>query len=246
MRTTSSTTIPTFCLHLLTCLVLNHSLRLPWYMVLMALSAVPRVLGLLLGRWLIVGRSSLSSLPPVGRWNLYGNPFPESGIALESTGQYPTRPGIVLSGRVIYYQSPTLAGLLMAPIHVYGMKIFRAVTTEERVGTGDNEYLMPTIHEPSRGWQSNVFLQPTPDPGVWRRSYHTNPQRVSYIWVHESIAPTEDWISFPPGAYGMSAAIYAAAVACALIVWSRGTFILVMLVEALIKRGVYSCMHRLV
>lgn len=230
-----SCTSPTLLLHLAATALLGHYL-LPWYQVLLALVVAPRLLGLLLGRWVLVGRSAsdASNTPPLGRWSFHGNPFPEAGIAL--LPPYPTAPGEFLSG-VQYYQSPTLGGLLVAPVHLFATPLIRVATTAHVVGPGS--YLMPTLHDPKAGWQASVSMQPTHDPAVWRRSYPAEPQRTSYLWLHESVAPLEDWITFPPGAYGTAAALYAAAVALALIAWSRGTFVLVLLLEAAIKRGVY-------
>ena len=118
------------------------------------------------------------------------------------------------------------------------------VTSARRAPHG---YLMPTVRNAKAKWQADTLLIPTDDPGVWKRSFHSAPTTVPYVWVHETSpdAPFEDYIVIRETLFGLFASLYCLALVLTLLVWSWGLFLAVIAIEMILKRLQYHATLRL-
>lgn len=207
-----------------------------FWVLLFVLIVVPRLLGMLLGHWVIFGWRRSAHPLPIGRWNYLGNPLPESGAQIWAP--YPTDQHVLLPRGVAYYASPTLGGLLLAWPHAVAQHFWpaRVATGTTRVFDTDASYLMPVIDDPLPGWQSDVRMVPE-GPRLWRRAFFTK-ANMPYVWMHEShpAAPIEDMIRMRSGRFGVLAGAYCVTVVFSLFAWSGGALIPVLFLEAAVKR----------
>jgi len=202
--------------------------------VFLILELLPRLMGGILGKWGYYKKHNTNA--PGGKWVFLGNILPETCVEIEEP--YPTLPGKMVGG-CKFYQTPTLGGLAMVPLHVFSQILWpiKIVTT----GVQKYWYYLPIIKDPAKGWQSDVMVTHTNDPLVWNRTFISDSSHILYIWMHESHewAPMEDYIFIKEDGLGWLFSLICMATVVSLIIWSHGFFILVMGCEFLLKRFQY-------